>query len=286
MQATMGIAASPEIGAELARVADQVKRSTVQLGVRGRGVGAGVIWRREGIIVTNAHVCSEGRARVSLTEGATLDAEVTACDPRSDLALLRAEAADLPAATIGAADALRVGELVLAIGSPLGVTNALAAGIVHAIGGRWIRADIRLFPGNSGGPLANARGEVIGVNSMIAGGLGLAVPAGTVERFLRGESRPRLGVRLQPVVVAAGGVRAAGLMIVVVEPGSRAESVELVTGDVILGVDGQLFSSPADLLGRIGELDPLLATVLEIVRAGRRLAVEMPPFLDGRREAA
>ena len=286
MEAATGMAQHPDVGAELAVVAERVKRSTVQISVRGRGGGAGVIWKADGLIVTNAHVCSEGRARVALADGVSLDAEVAACDPRSDLALLRAEAADLPAASIGTSDGLRVGEIVLAIGSPWGVTNALATGIVHSTGGRWVRADIRLAPGNSGGPLANARGEVVGVNSMIAGGLGLAVPSAAVERFLRGEARPRLGVRLQPVVVESTGEGVAGLMIVFVEPESRADAVGLGTGDVILGIDGRQFSTVERLLSRLGELDPLRRAVLDILRAGKRGSVELPPLPDSRRAAA
>jgi serine protease Do len=286
MSATIGLLTGPAIGAELAQVAERVKRSTVQLSVGSRGGGAGVIWQGDGIIVTNAHVCSRGRARVSLADGATLDAEVTACDPRRDLAVLQADATGLAAAAIGAADALRVGEIVFAIGSPWGIANALAAGIVHATGGRWVRADIRLAPGNSGGPLANARGEVVGVNSMIAGGLGLAVPSAAVERLLRGESRPRLGVRLRPVTVTSAGARAVGFMIVLVEAGSRAESVGLGPGDVIVGLGGRLFASAAELLGVLEEIEASVLAVLEIVRAGKRVTVEMPPLTDGRRAAA
>jgi serine protease Do len=286
MVAATGIAPHTDVGAELAVVAERVKRSTVQIIVRGRGAGAGVIWKTEGLIVTNAHVCSEGRARVALADGRSFDAEVVACDPRRDLALLRAEAADLPAAEIAASNGLRVGELVLAIGSPWGVGNALATGIVHSTGGRWVRADIRLAPGNSGGPLANARGEVIGVNSMIAGGLGLAVPSDAVRRFVRGEAHPRLGVQLQPVVIESPGERLTGLMVLFVEPGSRADSVGLVTGDVIMGLDGRHYSSAVHLLDRLGELDPLRPAVLEIVRAGKRASVDLPPLPAGRRAAA
>ena len=178
------------------RVAEQLRQSTVQVrGRRGPGGGSGVIWQPDGVIITNAHVVRGAEAIVTLADGRTFDAAVTARDDERDLAALKTEAADLPAAPIGDSDGLRVGELVLAVGNPLGLTGAVTAGVVHAIGGGegprqrgWVQADVRLAPGNSGGPLADAQGRVIGINSMIAGGLALAVPSNAVARFLAGST--------------------------------------------------------------------------------------------------
>jgi serine protease Do len=130
-----------------------------------------------------------------LWHGRALRAELVARDPRRDLAVLAVDATDLPAAVPGDPAALRVGELVVAFGHPLGVSNALALGIVHAPsraaapGGRladdaWVRADVRLAPGNSGGPLADIRGRVVGINTLIYSGLGVAVSVTEVRRFL------------------------------------------------------------------------------------------------------
>ena len=123
--------------------------------------------------------------------GVSLKLPVTAKDSARDLAVLKVEMTGLPAATVGDSDALRVGELVLAIGNPLGLVGALTTGIISRLDPgvpsrqRWVMTNVRLFPGNSGGPLADAQGRVIGINSMIAGGLALAVPSNAVEHFLR-----------------------------------------------------------------------------------------------------
>jgi serine protease Do len=178
-------------------MAARLRRATVQVRGRGPGGGSGVIWQPDGLIITNAHVARGPRASIELADGRTFTATVTARDERRDLAALTVDATDLPAATIGDSDALRVGSLVLAVGNPLGLTGALTTGVVHAAatadgphGHDWVRADVRLAPGNSGGPLANAAGHVIGINSMIAGGLALAVPSNAVTRFLRGAAEP------------------------------------------------------------------------------------------------
>lgn len=191
--------ATSNLASEIAAVAERLRRVTVQ--VRGgRGGGAGVLWRSDGPrshwVITNAHVARGPRAELVLPDGRFLYAEVRATDARRDLAALTVQAAGLPAAEIGDSGGIRVGELVLAVGNPWGLIGAVAAGIVHAIGPirppngpSCIQADVRLAPGNSGGPLADARGRVIGINSMVAGGLALAIPSNEVERFLRGLGR-------------------------------------------------------------------------------------------------
>ena len=179
------------LGGELEALASTLRHSVVEVHTRGTGAGSGIIWSADGLIVTNAHVARTDHATIVLWDGRELDGIVTAHDPRRDLATIAVDPASvtLAAATIGHATDLRTGDVVVALGHPWGITGAIALGIVHAVEARrgaprWIRADIRLAPGNSGGPLADARGRVVGVNTLIAGGLGVAVPTTTVSRFL------------------------------------------------------------------------------------------------------
>ena len=165
-------------------VAERLRRSTVQVfSAKSQSGGSGVIWGADGVIVTNAHVARSFNNQVELWDGRRLEARVTSYDSNRDLAVLRVTADELPAATAGDSAALRPGELAIAIGSPLGFSGALTTGVIHSVGpvpgmGRrsWVRATARLAPGNSGGPLANADGRVVGINTAIAHGLGLAVP--------------------------------------------------------------------------------------------------------------
>jgi serine protease Do len=175
--------------AELKDAAERLRRITVQVRTQHLGEGSGVIWSRSGVIVSNAHVARGGSVEIELWDGRVFEGRVRCRDPRRDLALITIPSSGLPQAAPGDVGALRPGELVLALGHPFGLTNALALGVVHGVpsGGRqkqWIRADIRLAPGNSGGPLANVAGEVIGLNTLVAGGLAHAIPASVVQRFL------------------------------------------------------------------------------------------------------
>ncbi len=263
-------------------MAEQLRRSTVQVRGRGPGGGSGVIWRADGLILTNAHVARGPQAFVELADGRTFEATVTARDERRDLAALQVDATDLPAAVIGDSDALRVGALVLAVGNPLGLTGALTTGVVHAAaspdgprGHGWVRADVRLAPGNSGGPLADAEGRVIGINSMIAGGLALAVPSNAIARFLRGAAaHPALGVTMRPVRLPLGGKIVFGLLIMDVAAGSPAETAGLLTGDVLIGTGGALFAQPDSLAQALYDVAPGDTLRLDIVRGGRRIAID------------
>ena len=190
------------LGRELAELASVLRRSTVEVQTRGAGAGSGIIWQANGLIVTNAHVARADRATIVLSDGRAFEGVVTARDPRRDLATIAIDVGSLvlPAATIGHPTDLRTGDVVVALGHPLGITGALALGVVHMVevrrgGPRWIRADIRLAPGNSGGPLADAHGRVVGVNTLIAGGLGVAVPVTTVARFLADAGVERANAR-------------------------------------------------------------------------------------------
>jgi serine protease Do len=267
----------------LAVVVELLRRVTVCVGGRRPGGGSGVIWRPDGVIVTNAHVARGPRATVTLADGRALEAEVIARDPRLDLARLAVAANDLPAADIGDANARRVGELVFAVGNPLGVRGALTTGVIHAIGPtamaarpRWVQADIRLAPGNSGGPLADAQGRIIGINSLIAGGLALAVPSYLVERFLRPrQERPYLGIMTRPVFVTLQGQRHLGLLVLEVAADSPAEAAGIALGDVLIGLSGCVFHMPDDLATALDQASPGATVRLDLSRGGTFVSLEV-----------
>jgi serine protease Do len=176
---------------DLAALADALRRVTVEVTDTGPAIGSGVVWAPE-LVVTSAHVVPRPHVRVRRADGSRVAGRVVARDLQADLALLHVPGLGLPAATIGSVDELRVGSLLVAVGHPFGVRGALTTGIVHATGssGRgsrsWIQGDLRLGPGNSGGPLADARGRVVGINAMIVGGLALAIPVSEVTQFVHG----------------------------------------------------------------------------------------------------
>jgi serine protease Do len=172
----------------LAPIAERLREVTVEIAA-GHGGGAGVLWAPD-LVVTNAHVVRGPRLAVRLADGRRLDAHLLASDRRADLALLRVPRTRLTLASTADSDGLRVGAVVVALGHPFGLRGTLTAGIVHAVarlspgGRRWIQADLRLAPGNSGGPLADTAGQVVGLNAMIAGGLALAIPINEARRFV------------------------------------------------------------------------------------------------------
>jgi serine protease Do len=236
-------------------VAERLRRSTVQVvsGSRhAQGTGSGVVWKDDGTVITNAHVATRDSARVQLWDGRWVAAVVSMRDPRADLAVLKIESAGLHPVSWRDSGSLRPGELVLAVGNPLGFVGALTTGVVHATGavnglGRrhWVQAAIRLAPGNSGGPLADAEGRVAGINTMVvAGGIALAVPSDTVVEFLKRGSRPSLGVVVR---AAADLARGAGVLILEVIQGSAAENASLLVGDLLVALDGKRLTSVDDL---------------------------------------
>ena len=200
--AGVSLLASADISEAIADLVARVKPSVVQIRVHGRGVGAGVVWDAGGAIVTNHHVVGDvgGPVEVRLGDGRRLPARLVRRWRAADLALLQVPAGGLQPASAGDSAGLRVGQLVLAIGHPWGQPDVVTAGIISGLGeakspwnGRtvdYIRSDVRLAPGNSGGPLIDAAGRVVGINSMIWGGdMAVAIPAGVVQRWLaRGRS--------------------------------------------------------------------------------------------------
>lgn len=281
----------------LGEIADRLRRSTVLVQPNDRGAGSGILWSTDGLIITNAHVASAPQARVQLWDGREFRATVASRDPRLDLAVLQIGAGGLPAATAADSSKVRPGELAVAIGNPLGFVGALTTGVIHAVGPLrrfgprpWIQADVRLAPGNSGGPLADAQGRVIGVNTMVAGRLALAIPSNSIGRFLAGETRGAwLGVTLCPVRVPRGLRRTLGLVVLEVQPGSPAAHASLLTGDILLGTDEGRFTSLDDLARALDPAKPRILR-LEFLRGDyarvRSVAVELRPQSPARSFAA
>jgi serine protease Do len=170
--------------ADLAR---KLRASTVAVQGSDRGGGSGVIWRADGLIVTNAHVVRSSDPIVVLGDGRKLQANVVKHDRRRDLAILQILASGLGSAEVADSAKVRVGQLVMAVGNPMGVAGAVATGVIFAAAGeRWIQASVRLAPGNSGGILADSEGRVIGINTMIHFGLAHAIPSNAVASFIAG----------------------------------------------------------------------------------------------------
>jgi serine protease Do len=185
---------SAALSDQVAETLERVKRSLVQVQAGHMGAGAGILWRQDGIVVTNNHVAGRGRLVVILADGSRHSARLLRRNPDSDLAVLQIEAAELPTALISDSRNLRVGQIVFAVGHPWGQIGFVTSGIISALGnGRsgngapfpYIRADAQLAPGNSGGPLVNAAGGVIGINSMIVGGdQFVAIPSHVASAFV------------------------------------------------------------------------------------------------------
>jgi serine protease Do len=255
-------------------IAESLRRSTVLVEDGRRGSGSGVIWS-PGMVVTNSHVIRGERATVTVWDGRQIRAGVLLRDIRNDIAVLDAPSAG-PMASIGDATALRPGELVVAVGNPLGFLGALTKGVVHAVGPlpglgnrTWVQAAVRLAPGNSGGPLADCEGRVIGINTMVVRGLGLAVPANQAAGVLaRGRSSAWLGVTVQPVTVARNGTLQPGLLLLEVARNSPAASASLMTGDILVGVNSNRLESPDDLTEAIDTAGDLIE--LHFLRGDRR----------------
>ena len=239
-------------------------------------LGSGFIVDTDGTILTNSHVILRGaKVRVTLVDGREFDAKLVGADADSDLAVLRIAAGErLPTAPLGTSNDLLIGETVIAIGNPFGLSHTVTTGVVSAVGRSLhgedrtytdiIQTDASINPGNSGGPLANIRGEVIGINAAIYGkaqGIGFAIPIDRVKRVLRelvsyGEvKRTWIGVFTQdltPELARHSGVRK-GVVVATVEPRSPAATAGLVRGDVIVKIDGREVASTDEFEGRIAD---------------------------------
>jgi serine protease Do len=284
----------PGLAEETAALVGRLRASVVTVRDGGRGGGAGIIWPAPDggtVIVTNYHVAPGTQAHVETAGGHRFTATVLKNDPERDLAILAAPLAGLPAAAIGDSDRLRPGELVFAVGNPLGLTGAVNVGIVSAparrAGGEMIRADVSLAPGNSGGLLATADGRVVGVNSMVRmPGLALAVPSNAVTALLTAAERGILGLTLLQIELPAAWQTAstgdAGFLITGVAPDSPAERAGLIVGDVIVGANGDTQGPPSNLGQAFAALRPDDAIELQILRGGEPRTVRV---LAGRPQA-
>jgi serine protease Do len=263
----------------LRRVAKLAQKSTVQVRVGRRAGGSGTIWA-DGLVVTNAHVAVRSPIEVVSSNGSSMAGEVISRRPRQDLALIRVEGDGLFPAEIGDSSTVRPGDFVFSLGNPMGMTNSVAIGVVHAVGQpapgqrhALVQADIRLAPGYSGGPMLDAAGQVIGVNTMISGGLGLAIPSNAVASFLAESSRPRLGVALQPVTFPTGRQSfQAGLLVTEVLDDSRASTAGICVGDIIVAANDHPTPRPQELADVLGDA-PILR--VHVLRGSSVLTVEV-----------
>jgi S1-C subfamily serine protease len=274
------------------------------------GVGSGVIYSGDGLIITNNHVVRDAdRVRVTLHDRRQFEAQVVARDPSTDIAVVRIPGNGYPAARPGDSDALRLGDRVLALGSPLGLQFTVTAGIISGTGrapgilGReagaepmqaspieaFIQTDAAISPGNSGGPLVDAHGAIIGINTALVrpetgfSGYGFAIPSNlawrVADQLVRfGEvRRPYLGVLLDAVTPADAEVygldRAEGAEIKFIEPGGPAAEAGLELGDVIVSIEGRAVSSVSDLQSMLAQLEPTTPATLRVVRYGETLDV-------------
>ena len=265
-----------------------------------QSLGSGFIISSDGYILTNAHVIDHAdKITVKLTDKRELKAKVIGVDKRTDVALLKIDATGLPKVILGDPDKLKVGEWVLAIGSPFGFENSVTAGIVSAKGRSlpqenfvpFIQTDVPINPGNSGGPLFNMKGEVVGINSQIYSrsggymGLSFSIPidvAMDVVSQLRSTgkvTRGRIGVTIQEVThelaESFGLTKAAGALISDVEKGSPAEKAGVRPSDVILKFDGKVINSSADLPRIVAATKPGSKVDVQVWRKGSTLDISL-----------
>jgi len=265
-----------------------------------RSLGSGFIISADGYILTNAHVVEGAdEINVKLTDKRELKAKMIGSDRRTDIALIKVDATGLPAVRFGDASRLKVGEWVLAIGSPFGFENTVTAGIVSAKGRSlpqenfvpFIQTDVAINPGNSGGPLFNLRGEVVGINSQIYSrtggfmGLSFAIPSDValdVQRQLKEKgrvARGRIGVVIQEVTrdlaTSFGLDRPRGALVNSVEKGSPADKAGVEATDIILSFDGKAVESSSDLPRIVGATRPGSQSSLEVWRRGARRSLSL-----------
>jgi serine protease Do len=265
-----------------------------------RSLGSGFILSADGYILTNAHVVDGAdEINVKLTDKREYKAKVIGADKRTDVALIKIEGSSLPVVKFGDPNKLKVGEWVVAIGSPFGFENTVTAGIVSAKGRSlpqenfvpFIQTDVAINPGNSGGPLFNMRGEVVGINSQIYSrtggfmGLSFAIPidvAIDIQKQLREKgrvARGRIGVVIQEVTrdlaTSFGLDRARGALVNSVEKGSPADKAGIEATDIIVSFDGKAVESSSDLPRLVGSTRPGATSTLEVWRKGstRKLSV-------------
>ena len=277
------IASAPGISAALAGAVERAGRSIVAIHARQRFPSSGVVWR-DGVVVTAAHTVKRvDEITLSLADGTSRPASLTGRDPATDLAVLAVDTSGLAAAETVETDSLKVGHLVLAVWGHGDGSPSASLGIVGSLGGPWrtwrggkvdrfVRPDVGLFPGFSGGALVDAEGRVVGLNTTgLSRGTGLTIPAATVERVVgelvaRGRvARGFLGVGMQPVRMPDGD---GGVIVLGVEPGGPAASAGLLIGDVVVAIDGERVRDTDDVQAALGG-DRIGADLhITVIRAG------------------
>ena len=258
---------------------------------QSRGVGSGFVISQDGYVMTNAHVVADAETiYVTLPDKREFKAKLIGSDKRTDVALLKVDATGLPKLTLGDSDKVRAGEWVLAIGSPFGLDNTVTAGIVSAKGRDtgdylpFIQTDVAVNPGNSGGPLINLRGEVIGINSQIYSrsggymGISFAIPIDEAMRVTeqlkatgkvtRGRIAVAIGDVTKEVADSLGLGRARGALVGSVEPGGPAEKAGIEAGDIILKFNGRDIEKASDLPRMVGDIKPGTRVPLQLWRKG------------------
>jgi serine protease Do len=281
------------IGAAAGELAARARDFVVQVRGRGRGHGTGIVWRDGATALTNYHVVAGAEAGLEVVTlgGRAYPAKLIAGNPRLDLALLTIEGGDLSPAPVGDSARLRVGELVFALGDPWGQRGVITAGVVSGLGeiptprgeqaASYIRSDVRLAPGNSGGPLLSARGEVIGINAMIFGGdLSIAIPAHVAAAWLAHlPGRPVvLGLGVQPAELPAALARpsqATGLLVAAVAAGGPAAGAGLLVGDLLIALDDEPLPRSEALIDALSRRAPGDAVRLELARGGQPLTLSV-----------
>jgi serine protease Do len=290
------IGLSEAVSSEIAKMIERVGPSVVQVVREGRGGGAGVIWRSNGGVITNYHVIAAtgGDVQVLLPDGRKFDARVTNQNPALDLAVLEVDAEDLPAALVDDSSKLRVGELVFAMGHPWGHRNVVTAGIVSGLGevpvphtgrnAQYIRSDVHVAPGNSGGPMLNAQGAVVGITAMIFGGdMAVAIPSRVASDWVAGlpSRRVYLGVGVRPVelpIEIRGRDRAAvaaGLLVTGIESDGPAARAGLLVGDVLLAAAGKPVVDGEALLDVLAQSATERNVQLHVMRRGAVQTVDV-----------
>ncbi len=283
---------SREVDHELKSLYEKVRQSVV-LVYRGGGSGAGTIWGSDGLIVTNNHVVNaEGEANVVLADGRKLKAIVAARHPTRDLALLKVAASNLPAIVAADSAQVRPGELAIAIGHPNGFRDAMTFGVVVAIesaayagaGGRenMLLSDARFGPGNSGGPVVNAAGAVIGICSRVSGRLGMSVPSQIVSQFVDGaflpQQRDYLGFDAVEATISQNP-DTFGLVITALAPEGPATTAGLRLGDIVLSVDDYAIAAGESLATLLGYGRTQHEVRLGILRGGSPLTIVVEPTI-------
>ncbi|MBK8257576.1 MAG: trypsin-like peptidase domain-containing protein [Polyangiaceae bacterium] len=303
----------------MADVAEKVSPSVVQVEVTvandsatkpgeagKRGVGSGVIFSADGAVLTNNHVIEDAKAvSIKLKDGRVFAATLAGRDPQTDLAVLKIDAKNLPTVTFADSDAARVGEIVLAIGSPLGLSHTVTMGVLSAKGRGganpaedYLQTDASINAGNSGGPLVNIDGKVLGINTQTAAkaqGISLSVPANmakrVAEQLLKNGKVDRawMGVGLQDVTPQlaaeiAGAPSSGGALVNAVTNDSPAAKAHLEPGDILTSIGGKNVKEAQDIIREVFQTDPGKVLTFEVIRAGKKYQTKVT--LESRKDPA